>query len=270
MEDYLADLNDFRAKREASLRREYGWLSLAGLFWLDQGANPFGNGAENPIRLPERAPGHAGVFTLNDGRVTATAAADVSIRMNDGDLPTAGAELRPDASGEPDFLFIGDIRMVVIERGGQLAIRAWDPQRASRHNFGGCLWFAPNDKFRVTAKVELYPEPKKVIVDDIVGIKREGVMHALLAFELDGKQYRLEAERLDDNAYDLIFKDPTANKTTYGAGRYLTTEIAAGDEVVIDFNKAYNPPCAFTEFATCPLPQAQNILDIAIEAGERI
>jgi uncharacterized protein (DUF1684 family) len=270
MADYLAELQDFRAQREASLRRDYGWLSLDGLFWLDEGDNSFGSAAENPIRLPDRAPGQAGVFTLSTGKVRATPATDVLIRMNDDQLLASGAELQPDTSGKPDFLFIDDIRVVVIERAGQLAIRTWDPKRASRRIFAGCKWFAPNDKFRVTAKVEAYPEPKKVIVDDIVGIQRPGVMHALLAFELDGKQCRLEAERLEDNTYDLIFKDSTAGKNTYGAGRYLSTEIAERDEVVIDFNKAYNPPCAFTEFATCPLPQQQNILDVAIEAGEQI
>lgn len=267
--DYLAELTDFRAKREASLRREYGWLSLAGLFWLTEGANAFGSAAENPVRLPDRAPAQAGIFTLNAGKVTVTPAHVDSIRMNDSDLPSGGAELGPDTSGEPDFLFIGDIRMVVIERSSQLAIRVWDPQRESRQDFAGCKWFAPNEKFRVTARVEAYTEPKKVVVDDVVGIRRPGVMHALLVFELDGKEYRLEGERLEDNTYDLIFKDSTAGTDTYGAGRYLTTEIAKGDQVVIDFNKAYNPPCAFTEFATCPLPQQQNILDVAIEAGER-
>jgi uncharacterized protein (DUF1684 family) len=270
MADYLSDLNDFRAKREASLRREYGWLSLAGLFWLAEGANPFGSAAENPIKLPDRAPALAGAFTLNAGKVTANSAPDVSIRINDTPLSGDVIELRPDVSGEPDFLFIDDIRMVVIERGGQLAIRVWDPQRESRQNFVGCKWFEPNNKFQVTAKVQAYPEPKNVIMDDIVGIQRRAVMHALLAFELDGQQYRLEAERLDDSSYDLTFKDSTAGKDTYGAGRYLTTEIAEGDKVVIDFNKAYNPPCAFTEFATCPLPQQQNILNVAIEAGEQI
>jgi uncharacterized protein (DUF1684 family) len=95
-------------------------------------------------------------------------------------------------------------------------------------------------------------------------------MHAALAFLLDGKEFRLDAERQDDNSFDIIFKDLTAGKTTYNAGRYLTTEIAKGDHVVIDFNVAYNPPCAFTEFATCPLPLPQNILPVAIEAGEKV
>ena len=104
----------------------------------------------------------------------------------------------------------------------------------------------------------------------IVGIQRPVTMHAALAFSLDGKEYRLDAERQDDNSYDLIFKDQTAGKTTYGAGRYLTTEVAEGNDVVIDFNVAYNPPCAFTEFATCPLPLPQNIVPMAIEAGEKI
>jgi hypothetical protein len=122
----------------------------------------------------------------------------------------------------------------------------------------------------VAAKIEAYPEPREFLIDDIVGIQRPVKMDAALVFEIGGKKYRLDAERQEDNSYDIIFKDQTAGKTTYGAGRYLTTEVAEGNTVVIDFNVAYNPPCAFTEFATCPLPLPQNILPIAIEAGEKI
>src|SRR3989304_1067855 len=267
---FLEHLSLFRATRLSNLRREYGWLSLAGLFWLKDRDNAFGSDPGNPIVLPERAPAHAGVFTLVDGHVTVTKSPEVTMRINNYELGNAATALKVDTSGDPDYLFIEDIRMVVIERAGNLALRIWDPQSPVRGNFKGCVWYDPDARFRVKAKIESYPEPRQFMIDDIVGIQRPGTMHAALAFTLDGNEYRLEAERQDDNSYDIIFKDLTAGKTTYGAGRYLTTEIAEGDEVVIDFNIAYNPPCAFTEFATCPLPPPQNILPVAIEAGEKI
>lgn len=268
-QEELTNILDFRKTREENLRREYGWLSLAGLLWLKEGDNPFGSAAGNPIRLPERAPARAGTFTLQDGHVTVTKSSDTSIRMKKDELGNTAAALKVDTSGEPDYLFIGDIRLVVIERAGNLAIRIWDPQSAVRRDFAGCVWFEPDARFRVMAKVETYPEPRQFMIDDIVGIQRPVTMHAALVFTLDGNDYRLDAERQDNNSYDIIFKDLTAGQTTYGAGRYLTTEVTEGDQVVIDFNVAYNPPCAFTEFATCPLPLPQNILPVAIEAGER-
>lgn len=267
--EQLNSINDFRTLRESSLRREYGWLALAGLFWLSEGDNSSGSTAENPIRLPSRAPAEVGVFTLVEGEVSVKSAKGVAMRINDKSLGGM-AKLKPDTSGESDFVFIDDIRIGVIERGGQLAIRVWDPQNPVRLNFAGCKWFKPDEDWRVRAQVETYPEPKAVMIDDIVGIQREAKMHAALAFDVGSQTFRLDAEHLEDDTYDLIFKDSTAGKSTYGAGRYLTTEVAEEETVVIDFNKAYNPPCAFTEFATCPLPPPQNILQVAIEAGEKI
>lgn len=267
--DWVKKVNDFRSTRESNLKREYGWLSLAGLFWLKEGDNAFGSGADNPVRLPERAPIKAGVFELKDGQVRVTPAAGVSIRIRE-ELSGTSEPLRFDTSGEGDYLFIDEIRFMVIERAGKLAIRVWDPQSTVRRDFGGCIWFEPDARYRMSAKIEPYPEPREFMIDDVVGIQRPVKMHAALAFELDGKEYRLDAERQEDDSYDIIFKDLTAGKTTYGAGRYLTTDVAEGDRLVIDFNVAYNPPCAFTEFATCPLPLPQNILPVAIEAGEKI
>ncbi|MCL5428903.1 MAG: DUF1684 domain-containing protein [Chloroflexi bacterium] len=286
---WLTKVIDFRKTREGNLRREYGWLSLAGLFWLREGDNTFGSAADNPIRLPERAPAQAGVFTLHHGHVTITKAPDVSIRLNKDELGNVSAALKVDTSGDPDYLFLDDpssphslrsgqapsgllgtsLRMMVIERAGKLAIRVWDPQSPVRGDFAGCIWYEPDARFRVNAKIETYPQPRQFMIDDIVGIQRPVTMHAALAFELNGREYRLDAERQDDNSYDIIFKDTTAGKSTYAAGRYLTTEVAEGDQVIVDFNYAYNPPCAFTAFATCPLPLPQNILPVAIEAGEK-
>lgn len=272
---WLDSVYGFRYDREASLRREYGWLSLAGLFWLDEGENAMGSAAGMPIQLPERAPANAGAFTLNDGIVTLTPAVDANIHIGESPLTETSASLKVDTSGNPDYIFLGDpsaserIRMMVIERAGNMAVRVWDPLSRVRRDFAGCIWYEPTERFRVNAKIETYPQPREFMIDDIVGIQRPVKMHAALAFTIDGTEYRLDGERQEDGSYDLIFKDLTASKTTYGAGRYLTTEIAEGDTVVIDFNVAYNPPCAFTAFATCPLPLPQNILPVAIEAGEK-
>lgn len=261
-------IEDFRARREASIRSEYGWLSLAGLFWLNKGENTVGNGEEKHIQLPERAPARTGVFTMNDEGVTFTPQPGVNVRLNHAPLISTSPPLKTDASGQ-DFMHIGDVQMVMIERAGELAIRVWDPQSPVRLNFAGNVWYEPDERFRVRAKVEPFASPKRVTVLDSMGIERPGELHAALTFELDGQQHRLEAEERDDGTYYIIFRDATAGKTTYGAGRYLTSEVAKDGEVVVDFNVAYNPPCAFTKFATCPLPLPQNILPIRIEAGEK-
>ncbi|MEX1143295.1 MAG: DUF1684 domain-containing protein [Anaerolineales bacterium] len=262
-------IEKFRAQREANLRREYGWLSLAGLFWLQEGENGFGSAADNAIRLPGRAPERGGTFTLRGGQVTVTPAEGVSLRVNDTELVGTSGALKLDTSGQTDFVFVDDLRLAVIERGGQLAIRVWDPQSPVRREFSGCTWYKPDSRFRVTANVEPYAEAKQVMIEDIIGISRPAEMQAALSFTVNGSANRLDAESLEDGSFDLIFKDSTADNGTYPAGRYLTTEVAEGGQVVIDFNYAYNPPCAFTEFATCPLPLPQNILAVAIEAGEK-
>jgi hypothetical protein len=189
--------------------------------------------------------------------------------VNDTELAGASSQLKLDTSGQTDFVFLDDLRLAVIDRGGQLAIRIWDPQSPVRREFSGCTWYEPDSRFRVTAKVEVYAEPKPVMIEDIIGISRPAEMHAALSFKVNGSANRLDAELLEDGSYDLIFKDSTAGNGTYPAGRYLTTEVAEGGKVLIDFNYAYNPPCAFTEFATCPLPLPQNVLPFAVEAGEK-
>jgi uncharacterized protein (DUF1684 family) len=259
---------DFRARREASIRSEYGWLSLAGLFWLREGENAVGSGHGSPILLPGRAPARAGVFTVSNGQVTYTPEPGFEVRLNYAPLTSISPTLKTDASGQ-DFMHIGDIQMVMIERAGELAIRVWDPQNPVRQNFAGCEWYPNNERFRVRAKVEQFAAPKTVMVVDSIGMERPGELHAALTFELGGAMHKLEAEARDDGTYYIIFRDATAGKTTYGSGRYLTTEVAKDGKVIIDFNVAYNPPCAFTDFATCPLPLPQNILPIAIEAGEK-
>jgi hypothetical protein len=283
--DYLSALAAWRAGMEERLRGEYSWLALAGLFWLQEGDNPFGSAPENLIRLPSRAPAFAGIFEKQGSQVVLELAEGIKGKLNEQtDFPPVTA-LHDDHSEKPDYLFIGpaltpspspkgrgeqnDIRLLVIRRGDKLALRVWDPQHANRQNFAGRVWWAVDPAARVTARIERYDPPKAVMIDDVVGIQQPGSMDAALHFEWGGQPCSLDAELLEDGSYDLLFKDATAGKGSYPAGRFLTTEVAEGDFVTLDFNKAYSPPCAFTDFATCPLPQPQNILSVAIEAGER-
>lgn len=258
----------WRSEREASLRSEYSWLALAGLSWLSEGANPVGSGPQAMVPLPARFPAEAGVLLLENGQASLHPAASAAWRL--GSQPLTGpTPLRDDSAGQPDALFLDDLRLVVIERAGRLAARLWDPQQPTRLNFAGCQWYEPNPALRLQARVEEHKPPKAVKVSQITGGEYTAHMHAALAFEIAGQTYRLDAEKLHDGRYNLMFKDATAGKTTYGAGRFLTSEVAKGDQVTLDFNYAYSPPCAFTDFATCPLPVPQNILTIPIEAGEQ-
>jgi uncharacterized protein (DUF1684 family) len=265
---YLADLAAWRADLAERLRGPYSWLALAGLFWLQEGENSLGSAPGSRVLLPARAPAQAGALTLAGGQVTLQPAPGAGLRV--GEQPVSSATtLHNDHSEEPSFVFFDDIRMLILKRRDQYAVRMWDPQRPDRQTAVGRVWFPPHPAARITARIERYEPPRRVLRDDIVGIQQEAEMHAALHFDYGGVHCAPQAELLDDGTYYLLFKDTTAGKGSYGAGRFLVSEQPAGDEVVLDLNKLYSPPCAFTEFATCPLPQPSNVLPVAIEAGER-
>jgi uncharacterized protein (DUF1684 family) len=268
MPSYLEKLNAWREELNAGLRKPYSWLALSGLHWLAEGENAAGSAAGNAVQLPARAPAHAGKFILNKGQVSLRPANGVVFELNDKPLVDETV-LNNDHSEHPDFVLLDDIRMLVLKRADHYAVRVWDPQRPERQTALGRVWFPPDESARVTARIERYDPPKRVLRDDITGIQQQGEMHAVLHFDLDGEHCAPEAELLDDGTYYLLIKDGSSGKGTYGSGRFLVSELPVGDEVVLDFNKAYSPPCAFTEFATCPLPSAQNTLRTPILAGER-
>ncbi len=271
---YIEELNTWRADMGERLRAPYSWLALTGLFWLEPGANSLGSAPGSRVQLPTRAPASAGSLHLANGQVTLRPAPGAALSA--GANPSAGEHavsgeirLHDDHSQQPTFLFWEDVRMLVLKRGERYAIRVWDPQRPERQSATGRVWFPPDPDARVTARIERYDPPVRVLRDDIVGIQQEAEMYAALYFEYNGVHCAPQAELLDDGKYYLLFKDASAGKGSYGAGRFLTSELPTGNEVVLDLNKLYSPPCAFTEFATCPLPQASNVLPVAIEVGER-
>ena len=249
---YQSEIAQWRSQREARLKADGGWLTVAGLFWLREGPNRFGKDQTNDIVLPD-GPAHAGAFELHDGKVTAAL---------DG-------EKRAMAPDSADVAKVGRLSLFVIKRGDKYGIRLKDPDSEYRRNYHGIEHFPANEAYRVTAR--WVAEPRKIPILNIIGQTEESECPGYAEFRLSGKEMRLSPIIEEPGAKELfyIFRDLTTGKETYPAGRFLYSDMPKDGKVVLDFNKAYNPPCAFTPYATCPLPPKENHLPVRIEAGEK-
>ncbi len=252
-EDFAAEWKSWQARRLTTLKKPYGWLALTGLHWLKPGAN--------------RIPGLPGTFELKDGEVTLVAALEDGWSVG-GKLQTRRL-LASDASETPDRALNGTRAAMVISRSGKVALRVWDSESPVRKGFKGIDTFPPDPRWRITARWEAYPNPKPVEVPSVIGTPTHELAPGRAVFKVDGKEYALEPTQDGDSLF-FVFKDRTAPKETYGAGRFLEAPPPKNGTVVLDFNRAYNPPCAFTSFATCPLPLPENVLPVRIEAGEKV
>jgi uncharacterized protein len=256
---HQAEIQAWQKRRDERLRLEDSWLTLIGLHWLKAG--------ENSVTLNK--PGVPPVkLTLAGNEVTLTPDATMTI---DGKAVTGPARLLADADEKgPTIVQMGSIRFNVIKRGERFGLRVKDAEAATRTNFKGLEYYPIDPKWRVEARLEMVHPPKKIPITDVTGMKSESISPGSLVFEIDGKEYRLDPilEEGSDE-YFIIFRDETAKDTTYPAGRYLYAAAPKDGKVIVDFNKAYNPPCAFSDFATCPLPPQQNRLPLRIEAGEK-
>ena len=250
--NYSTGIAEWRQKREASLKAEGGWLTLTGLFWLHEGANPFGKDSANEIAL-EDGPAHAGAFTLHNGRVSVT-------------LAGSTREVKPDSA---DVVKVGRLNLFVIKRSDKFGIRVKDPESKARREFHGLDYYPANEAWRVTAR--WVAEPRQIPILNILGQTENSECPGYAVFQLQGREFRLYPILEEPGAKELfyIFRDETAGKETYGAGRFLYSAMPQNGKVVLDFNKAYNPPCTFTPYATCPLPPPENRLAVRIEAGEK-
>ena len=244
----------WRKEREASLKADDGWLTVAALHWLQEGVNHIegADGLEFEFRGGKTRVRIAGGV---EGRVNGRAARD--------------AELKPDNPGPADMVTIGSLTMFVIERSGRYGIRVRDINSRFRSQFRGLTWYDVQPRYRVEGRLEPHPTPLTVSIPTILGFDEKMTSPGVLHFKLLGKDCSLRPVMSGERLF-LIFKDQTAGKTTYPAGRFLYADMpkAPGVPVEIDFNKAYNPPCAFTPYATCPLPPRENYLALKIEAGE--
>lgn len=270
---YAAEIGTNRALRESRLTSESGWLTLVALHWLTPGENAAGADPDSAIVL--QAPGvpaKACSFELGaDGAVRLRVEPGAPVTVNGA--PPSGAPLATDHTGKPDVVSVGRIRLTVIERGGRLAVRGRDPESPLRSAFPGLDYFPVDPALRLEAVFEPYPEPREVEIPSAQGPPQKALAPGLVRFTLPGGSFALEptVESPTDETLFFVFSDATAGTGTYGAGRFLyaTAPKPGETKVVLDFNLAQNPPCAFTPYATCPLPLPKNVLPVRIEAGEK-
>lgn len=263
--DYENKIKEWRNQRITELKSEQGFLNLAGLFWLDDGRNTFGGDAANKFIFPsDRSPANLGEFILENGQVTLIAKPEAEIYANN-ELIT---KLIIFPSDQEIVLKHKTLRWFVIKRGEKFAIRLKDLDSPFIKEFKGIESFPIAEQWKVKAKFEP-TVGKKISILDVTGRLSEQDSPGALVFTIKGKEYRLDA--LDEGeTFFILFGDKTNKKETYGSGRFIDTGKPDADGyVTLDFNKAYNPPCAFTPYATCPLPPKQNILALEVMAGEK-
>ena len=253
--------------RDAGLRRDSGWLSLVGLDWLESGANRVGSAFGNDIVVPGGAARWGTVYLEGDGlRFERTPGTDVTIG---GQQPDA-APLTADNAGDPTVVASGSVSFAVIFR-GSYALRVKDSQAPALLNFKGIESYEIQPGWRIRGRYQAAGADERVEISNVLGQVESTAVHGRLEFDRDGKTHRLigVASEAGDSVW-FIFADRTNGRETYGAGRFVYSEgLPANGEITVDFNKAYNPPCAFTEFSTCPLPPPENRLDLAVTAGEK-
>ena len=256
--DYEKQIAQWRQNYDTKLKAPAGYLAVAGLWWLKPGEQRAGSHAALAIVLPKRAPQQFGMFNLSGDIVTFTPS---------GGQPRA---LRTDKAAEgPEILKLDDMELFIIQRNERFGLRLRDPQSEMRRAFQGTRWYAPLPAWKIQARFIAYPKPKIVLISDVTGNKQKMEAPGMVEFKINGRTYRLEPT-VDDEELFYVFKDKTAGHGTYGSGRFLHSAMPKDGKVELDFNKAYNPPCAFTPYATCPLPLKKNFIDVAIPVGEQV
>jgi len=268
---YENEIREWHTNRIERLKQPDSWLSLIGLFWLDEGKNSFGSGSENDIIFPiEAAPNKMGYFLRSGDSIWVETAADVTI-VHNGLKITGRVRLMSDMDGQPTVLEWGSLKWYIIKRGEKYGVRLKDTNNHKLQTFPGIDRFTVSPEWRIEAKLEAYDPPKQIPIPDVLGMVNDSPSPGALVFQIDGQTYRLDPiADPGDERYFIIFADQTSGVETYSAGRFLVVDTPGPNgQTYIDFNKAYNPPCAFSEFATCPLPPQQNILPVKITAGEK-
>ena len=269
VQDYATKIAAWQQSMEAEIRVEDGWLSVIGLLWLQAGENTFGSDAGNDIILPaDRSPAHAGTFWLVDDTVTVQLAENV-IATADGQPISGKLELQSDLSGSATIIALNSLLLHIIRRGERYALRLRDKESAALKNFSGRQWFPTQESYRVIGAFSPHPSPKTLQIVNTIGDTIPISSPGFVTFTLQGQTFSLDAHSERDGQPFFIIKDATSGQTTYPAGRFLAAKWLDERQIIIDFNQAVSPPCAFTDYATCPLPPPQNHLPLKIEAGEK-
>ena len=277
--DWQKEIAAWREQHAAELQKPDGWLALAGLEWLDPGDNSFGYAPDNKIHMPAGAPAHLGVLHIDGEEVTLrppVASFPRGFLVDGKPAQPQTLHVDPDHDKNDPRMTIGALNFYVIKRGERFALRIKDAKSAALTGFHGLKWYPPNAKYRVTARWIPYSPQKTLTIATLIGTSYTAQIPGSAEFALDGKAYRIDPILEDPAVAKLFFvlRDTTSASTTYGACRFLYTAFPAhgldnpGD-LVLDFNRLENPPCAYTPYATCPLPPKQNRLPIPLPVGER-
>jgi uncharacterized protein len=265
-----AAIEQWRAQRVERLQSDTGWLALAGLFWLQNGENTFGRHKSNALRLDNPAlAARAGSFVNAGGNIRFIARTGSGVTHAGEAVSTIN--MVPDSRGKATVLESGPLSFYVIERAGRYGIRVRDKNNPHRAAFRGLEYFPISTDWVFDARFDPYEPHRQLKVTNVLGMEETVPSPGAIVFTKDGKEWRLDTvlETPDAKELFVMFADATSGKETYGGGRFMYLDMPENGRVRLDFNKAYNPPCVFNDFATCQLPPFQNRLALPVEAGEK-
>ena len=268
LDAYARTVEAWRAQREAELKADDGWLTLVGLHWLKEGVNRVGGSPTADVPLPQGSvPPAVGTITFAGGVARFEPEPGVDVHINNA--PAHSQVLRPQP-GTFDVVTTGSVTFFVIRRGDRHGVRVRDQRSAARRAFAGLNWYPVREEYRVKARFIPHPKPTSIMIANVLGTLEPWPTPGRVLFTLGGHEFTLTPVLDGPDAKELffIFRDGTTGSGTYPGGRFLYAAMPVNGEVVLDFNRAHSPPCAFTPFATCPLPPKENAIPIRIEAGE--
>ena len=265
---YKERIMEWRSERLKNLKAPDGWLNLAGLYWLDPGMNTIGSDSSNDVVFPQKAPANLGSLYLSEETIRFSSRENSEVFYQDSLI--GEIEMRTDAKGDPTVLRHGPLKWFVIKRGDQYGIRLRDLESPLLDKLTEIPAFPVDKEWRIKATFEPYKEKKTIEVPNVLGGTYQEESPGVLKFEYNGKTYTLHPMGGKESLF-VVFGDDTNAEETYGGGRFLVVEAPNENNIThLDFNKAYNPPCAFTPYATCPLPPKQNVLPFKVKAGEKV
>jgi uncharacterized protein (DUF1684 family) len=270
-DDWLVQTERWREQRERQLRSPEGWLAVTGLHWLKDGQIRFGSASDCDIRLsPDSAPPCAGTLTLGNGLVLFAATANTSLTFNGKPASKGilGLDSTAPEADSPDRLTVGSTTLQLLRRTSQLAIRIRDSNSPRIRDFQGERWYPPNPSYRVNARFTAAAPGSSIQFQNVRGATLNEALAGTVEFELEGQTFQLQATSDQPGKLFLVFRDQTSGQQTWPGGRFLSIDLPADKSpLILDFNRAYNPPCAYNPHTLCPLPPKQNSLPIAINSG---
>jgi uncharacterized protein (DUF1684 family) len=272
---YTIELEAFHKKAEERLRSSDGWLAVVGLSWLNVGTNTVGSAKSSQVTLPITAPKELATIKMAKDRSAKIRFHPEALQTSEwatvNDKPAEAGkwyDLMSDKTDEPTMIRYSSVSFFLIDRKNGLGVRVRDSAAETRQSFKGRAWYPAREQFNITAKWVAHKEPKKIQIPDILGNLNDELSPGFAQFQIEGQTVELHPTQEGDNLF-FVFRDATSGKDTYGAARFLYASLAKEGRVHLDFNRAVNPPCAFTNFATCPIPPPENILKVEIAAGEK-